>query len=444
MVCDVHMKGRLLPALNDLYCEFSEIMDQAIMFFASPGLKRVTLNLAQRTGEPKPTMTRVDFGLSSVMIYLAQTAPAIQELSVTHVSFPLMLYNIHCLGLLEVLDIRGTECAEHLLQRMACLEHLTSITLTAATGGFPTPSNAFTKLKHIHFVGGSFVGAARVLLSLGLCKPTSVDVEEVLATSVYCLREFAISALSMCLRAEDTLESLSIRGRSYLVGQDRTNPAGVERISLMQFLQSFAVCRRLAAFTLSIQHFITVSDEDISYLGSKWPLLTRLDLVGICAADPPPSLVGVVHLLHACPGLRTMTLPMLAAPTPDPMEWPVLDNVLEVLVVAKQLYPERPEPVCVNEREVVAEIVDRLFPCLDEQASCEATKGLPKGANCRWRRIVDELAYIRYLRRERGLPDIFFVKVAEERIQLSAKRWLVGQTSKGTHKVSTPRTLLYS
>lgn len=437
MVCDVHMKGRLLPALKDLYCESSETMDQAVMLFASPGLRRVTLNLAQRTGKPKPAMTRVDFGLSSVMICLARTAPAIQELSVTHISFPLMLHNIHCLKMLEVLDIRGTECSENLLQRLACLEHLTCVTLTAAAGGFPTPSNAFAKLKHVQFVGGTFVGAARVLLSLGLCKPTSLEVEGTLATSPYCLREFAISALSMCLRAEDTLDSLSIRGRVHLTGQGRTNPAAeVERISLVQLLQPFAVCKKLSAFTLHLAHLVTVSDEDLSYLASKWPLLTQLNLVGISAADPPPSFTGITHLLHACPRLRVLTLPMLAAPTPDPMEWPVLDNVLEVLVVAKQLYPERPVPVCVNEREVVAEIADRLFPRLDEHASSEATKALPNGANCRWRRIVDELAYMRYMRRERGLPDIFFVKASTECMRLSAKRWLVGRTSKGTHVVS--------
>ena len=176
----------------------------------------------------------------------------------------------------------------------------------------------------------------------------------------------------------------------------------------------------------------------------KWPLLTQLNLVGISPAEPPPSFTGITHLLHACPRLRVLTLPMLAAPTPDPMEWPVLDNILEVLVIAKQLYPERPVPVCVNEREVVAEIADRLFPRLGEHASSEATKALPNGANCRWRRIVDELAYMRYMRRERGLPDIFFVKLSTECMRLSAKHWLVGRTSKGTHVVSCSTHVLTS
>lgn len=450
MVCNVHMKGRMLPALKELYCEPSETMDQAIMLFASLGLKRVTLNLAQRTVKPKLTMTRADLALSSVMICLARTAPAIQELSVTDVSFPQMLHNIHCLAKLETLDIRGTECTGYLLQRLSCLEHLTSITLTASAGGLQNQSSAFARLKHVRFVGGTFVGAARVLLSLGLCTPTSLDIHGATATSVYCLHKFAVSAFSVCLRAEGTLNSLSIRGTVCMASQDRTDDAEIPRISLVQFLQSLVICKKLSALTVSLERLVTVSDEDISYLAAKWPLLTQLDLVGISAADPPPSFSGIAHLLRACPRLRVLKLPMLAAPTRDPAEWPVLDNALEVLVVAKQLYLQRPARVCVDERECIAEIADRLFPSLDEHESCEATKALPNGVKCRWRRIVDELAYLRYLRRERGLPDIFFVKVSEKKKEdcLSAEHWFVGMTSNGIHEVGSvyrfPIFLLWS
>lgn len=363
MVCGVHLNGRMLPSLKVLYCEPSETMDQAIMLFASPGLRRVVLNLAPRTGKPKLTMTRADLALSSVVICLTRTAPAIQELA---------------------------------------------------------------------FVGGTFVGVARVLLSLGLCKPTSLDIQGAIAASDNCLRTFALSALSMCWRAEETLDSLSIRGKVSLAGQDE---ADIQGTSLEQILQSFAFCRKLSAITLSIERLVAVSSSDISYLAPMWPLLTQLDLVGISTAEPPPSFSEIAHLLHVCPRLRVLKLPMLDAPLPDATEWPVLDSVLEVLVVAKQLHPQRQMPVCVDEGEIIAEIAGRLFPRLDEHESCEATKALPNGVNCRWRQIVDELAYRRYLRRERGLPDIFFVKAAAECQQcLSAERWLVGMTNDEGHE----------
>ena len=380
------------------------------------------------------------------MICLARTAPAIQELSITPLRYTQALNNISALQKLEVLDIRGADCDDELLLGLSRLQHLTSLTLTASAAqkNYLIQSDGFAKLKRIHFVGGTFLGVARILLLLGQSKPTSITVEGGIATSVSCLRQLAISALSVCMRAADTLDALSIHGEVHQPEQDKkaTIVGEAEHLKLEQFLQPFAVCKKLTAFTLSLKQLVTISNEDLSYLASRWPLLTELDLVTTSVAKPLPSFEGITKLLGACPRLRILKLPMLAAPTLNPIVWPVLDNALEVLVVAKQLYPLRPAPVCINEREVIAQIADRLFPRLDEDASCEATKKLPGGVKCRWRRIVDELAYIRFLRRERGEPDIFVIKATHECMKLSAKHWLVGGAGNGIRKVSCTSSVL--
>ncbi|KZT64865.1 hypothetical protein DAEQUDRAFT_570898 [Daedalea quercina L-15889] len=416
MACDVNMKASFLPFLEELYCEPSDSLSQAIMLFTSPKLFRVTLSLSDKKGKSKRNMSCEDFGLASIMNYLAYSSPAVQELSIAQAQAPQALHTIHALRNIQTLNIQHTECTGLLLQRLACFEHLTRLTVTASLGGYPTPSNIFSKLKHVRFVKGTFVGAARVILSLGLCQLTSLEIDSAAISSAYCLKELSLSTLSLCLRSEDTLDALFIRA-TVVLSEDKKNARKHPSLALSEFLDPFFLCKKLSNFAVGIQQFVTMTDDDLIRIGSKWPVLTRLDLSSVSVPEPHPSFVGISQLAKSSPHLRVVKLSDVAAPTPDPLEWPPVKNGLKVLVIAKQHYPRRPVPVCADDRAIIAQIADRLFPNLDPQECCEATKALPNGADCRWRKIVDELAYQRYLRKAHGKSDSFIVRVSDRMLE---------------------------
>ncbi|KAH9924545.1 uncharacterized protein B0H18DRAFT_1211800 [Fomitopsis serialis] len=399
----------LLPSLEEIFCEPSPAMDEAITVFAGPNLMRVTFSLSYRQTKSKQELTGEDYALASIIHNLASSAPYVEELFVTHVPFPRTLLGIEGLRNIQVLDIHGTECTTDLLRKLSYLGRLNRLTLTASAGGTPLSSKAFCQLKHVRFIKGTFTGISRVLRSFGVCQLITLNVANAMAWSVRCLKEFTTSALALCLRSRCTLITLSIRAAAAQEhGEDPTN---LPWLPLPELLQPFFFCAQMSTFELGIQSLVAISDNDLSLVGTRWPHLTRLDLVHTNAISPIPTFDGIIQLVEDCLGLRILQLPIVAAPTPSPVDWPVLRNGLEVLVIARQLYPEREVRVFIDDREIIAQIADRLFPELDVYESCEATKALEGGMHCEWRKIVDEVGYLRYLRWVEGRRALYLVRV---------------------------------
>jgi len=401
----------LLPSLKEIYCEPSPAMDEAITVFAGPNLMRVTLSLSYRLTKSKQELTREDYALASIIHSLARSASYVEELFVAHVPFPRTLLSIEGLRNIQVLDIHGTECTRDLLHKLSYLGRLNRLTLTASAGGAPLSSKAFCQLKHVKFVEGTFTGVSRVLRSFGVCQLITLSIDGAAAWSVRCLKELNTSALALCLRSRCTLATLSIRAAVAQPAEHRESSTSQSRLALPELLQPFFFCTQMSTFELGIQSLVAITDDDLSLIGARWPHLTSLDLVHTNAIEPIPTFDGIIQLAEDCPGLRVLQLRVVAAPTPSPVDWPVLRNGLEVLVIAHQLYPEREVRVFIDDREIIAQIADRLFPELDVYESCEATKALEGGMHCEWRKIVDEVGYLRYLRYVEGRQALYLVRV---------------------------------
>ncbi|KAH9833403.1 uncharacterized protein C8Q71DRAFT_860198 [Rhodofomes roseus] len=123
----------LLPSLEELYCEPSPGMGEAILFFVGASVARVTLSLSSSRSKPKQETTHEDDALLSVICSLARSLAA--QLKPSY------------------------------------LGRLNRLTLTTSSGSDPLSLKASCQQKHVPFVKGTLI--FRVLRSLGVYLSTT-------------------------------------------------------------------------------------------------------------------------------------------------------------------------------------------------------------------------------------------------------------------------------